>query len=110
MTLDPGTLNDRINLQQRYEYEDPDTGFPTIGYRDIATVWARYRPTGGREFREGSIQIGEERAVFTIQYREDISVVDRVIFDGKIWGIESVSRVGWKEALDLLCTSTGPVS
>lgn len=107
MTIDPGAFNDRIKLQRSAVIENPETGWPEEGFEDIATVWARFRPTGGREFREGSVAVGEERATFTIHYREDLDQVDRLIFGGKVWNIASVARVGWKEALDINATTTG---
>jgi SPP1 family predicted phage head-tail adaptor len=105
MTIDPGTLNDRVTLQTKSE--SADGGFPEPVYTDLATVWAKFRPTGGREFREGAAAVGELRGTFTINYREDLTQVDQVVFNGLVWNIRSVARVGWKEALDLLCTSTG---
>lgn len=107
MTIDPGTLNDRITLQRSAITEDPDSSFPIEGFTDIATVWARFRPTGGREFREGSVATAEERATFTILHRDDLDQADRLIFAGKVWNIASISRVGWREAIDINATSTG---
>jgi len=105
--IDPGTLNDRITLQRSAITDDPDSAFPVESFTTIATVWAKYRPTGGREFREGSVATAEERATFTILHRDDLDSADRLIFAGKVWNIVSVARVGWREALDLNCTSTG---
>lgn len=107
MTIDPGTLNDRITLQRSAITDDPDAVFPVERFTDIATVWAKYRPTGGREFREGSVATAEERATFTIHYREDLDQADRLIFAGRVWNIVSIARVGWKAALDINATSTG---
>ena len=108
MTIAPGRMNDRITLQKRtmltvnepYQHQ-------VEGFADIATVWAQYRPTGGREFREGSADVGEERATFSIHYREDLAQVDRLIFQGRVWDIQHVARVGWKQGLDINATSTG---
>ena len=107
MTIDPGTLNDRIIIQRQSIVEDPESGWPEETFETLATVWAKFRPTGGREFREGSVAVAETRATFTIQYRDDLDQADRLIFAGKIWDIASVVRVGWKEALDINATSTG---
>lgn len=110
MTTDPGKRNDRITLQTR-GIPDPWTG--SDGYSDLTTVWAEYRPTMGREFREGSVPVGEERAVFSVAYREDLTQVDRLIHRGnggdRVWNIRSVVCVGWKKGLDLQCTSADSV-
>lgn len=107
MTIDPGAMNDRITLQRAAITEGSDSTFPAESFTDLATVWAKFRPTGGREFREGSVATAEERATFSILYREDLDEADRLIFAGRIWNIVSVARVGWKEGLDINASSTG---
>lgn len=106
--IDPGKMNDRVRLQKLEVQEFFEPYYHTKNvFVDVATVWATFRPTGGREFREGAIAIGEERATFTTHYREDIRQVDRLIFQGKVWEIKSINRVGWKEGLDINCTTIG---
>jgi len=107
MTLNPGDFNDRIVLQRSAQVINPTTGWPEEGFSTSATVWARFRPTGGREFRDGSAAVGEERATFSMMYREDIDQTDRIVFDGRVWNIQSIARVGWKESLDVNCTTSG---
>jgi head-tail adaptor len=106
MTLNPGKMRDRIRLQKR---GDPDPFHGTDGISDLATVWAQYRPASGREFREGSVAIGEERAVFTVAYRENLHQVDRFVHLGRggnrIWNISSVVPVGFKSAIDIHATT-----
>ncbi len=112
--INPGKLNDRILLQRRTEVEiyHENGGFYTseVVWQDIGHVWSTYRPTGGREFREGVIAVGEERATFTALFRNDLAIVDRLIFQGKIWDIKSINRVGFNEAIDINAVSTGPYS
>lgn len=105
--IDPGKMNDRITLQKAGTIINPVSGWPEEGFVDLATVWSQFRPAGGREFREGNVAVGEERATFTIQWRDNLDQADRLIHAGTIWNIRSVSRVGWKEALDLNATTTG---
>jgi head-tail adaptor len=104
--IDPGRMNDRITLQIR---GTPDPWSGSDGYTDLATVWCQFRPTTGREFREGATPVGEERAVFSIHYRENIGQVDRLVHHGnggdRHWNIRSIVRVGFKEGLDLHCTA-----
>lgn len=106
MTLNPGSMRDRVTLQKRGSI-DPYTGETWI---DVATSWAEFRPTRGREFREGSVPLGEKRAVFTVLYREDLEQVDRLIHHGrgrdKSWNIRDVVPIGFKEGTDIHCSRT----
>jgi head-tail adaptor len=106
MKLNPGTMRDRIKLQAKGS-TDPRTG-PT--WTDIATIWCQFRPASGREYREGSVKIGESRAVFTTQYRSDLHLVDRLIHLGRggnrVWDISEISPVGFKDATDIKAFAT----
>lgn len=108
MANDPGRRNDRILIQLR---NDPAGGGAALTYRTVATVSATFRQLGGREFREGNIAVGEQRATFTTNYREGLRQVDRIIHLGRggrvIWNIRSVTPLGFKAGLDINCTTTG---
>ena len=106
--INPGRMNDRIVLlKQDTRIVETPVYYEIEFWRVLGSVWCQYRPTGGREFRDGVIAIGEERATFTIQFRKDLTLVDRLVFGGRIWDIKSINRVGFNEALDLNAISTG---
>lgn len=106
--INPGRMNDRIILLKRDVRIIETPVYQEIPFwRVIGSVWSQYRPTGGREFRDGVIAIGEERATFTILFRKDLTIVDRLVFGGRVWDIKSINRVGFNEALDLNAISTG---
>lgn len=106
MAIDPGKMRDRITLQIRGE---PDSWTGNDGMTDLATVWAEFRPSSGREFREGAGTVGEERATWLINYRENISQVDQLIHHGRggnrVWDIQSIQPFGWKDGLLLLAVA-----
>jgi head-tail adaptor len=91
MPLDPGKMRDRIRLQRAGEY-DPWQGQT---YETVGEFWAEFRAGSGREFREGSTIIGEERATFAVNYREGLRQIDRIVHLGRggkrIWNIQSVA-------------------
>lgn len=117
MTLNPGVMRDRISLLRRIG-TDPWGDVPVSGHVTIcgekfivmATVWTQYRPTRGREFREGSVPLGEQRAVFTVNYRETLTQVDRLVHLGRggnhVWNIRSVEPVGFKDGTDIFAYRT----
>ncbi|MBB3410663.1 head-tail adaptor [Rhizobium sp. BK316] len=106
MTINPGKMRDRITLQKRGvpTWDDPEP------FVDVGTVWAQFLPTRGREFREGGVAIGETRAVFSINYREDLSQVDRLVHLGRggnrVWNVQDVVPVGFKDGTEIHATAT----
>lgn len=110
MPLDPGKMRDRIRLQKAAEY-DPDNGQT---YETVAEIWAEFRPGSGREFRDGNTTIGEERGTFSCNYREGLRQVDRLVHLGRggnrIWNIQSVAPVGFKDSLLVLAVATDNVA
>lgn len=109
MKINPGRMRDRIILLKRDTKNTTTNGvIQEVEYwKVMASVWAQFRPAGGREFRDGSVEVNEQRATFTILYREDLGVVDRLVFEGRLWDVKSIVRVGWKAALDVNAVSSG---
>lgn len=104
MTLNPGTMRDRITIQKRAS-ADSITGDT---FTDLITCFAQFRPTRGREFREGSVALGEQRATFTVQYIENVEQIDRIVHHGRggdrIWKIQDVVPIGFKDGTDIHVT------
>ncbi|MFB9952188.1 head-tail adaptor protein [Rhizobium puerariae] len=109
MPLDPGKMLDRIRLQKAGEYD------PWLGqtYETIGEFWTEFRPASGREFRDGSVIIGEERATFAVNYREGLRQVDRIVHlgrgGGRVWDIKSVAPFGFKDGLLLMAVANDSV-
>lgn len=103
MPLDPGKMRDRVRIQKRGDYDFESGDFPWI---DMGTVWAEFRPSSGREFRAGTLPVGEERGTFAVNYREDLRQVDRLVHLGRggnyAWDISSVQALGFKDGLLIL--------
>jgi head-tail adaptor len=113
MAIDPGKMRDRVRIEKRGEY-DPETGVEH--WVSAGVVWAEYRGQSGREFREGVTALGEERATFLINYREDIRQIDRLVYLGRggnyLWDIQSIQPFGFKDGLLVLALkrdNVGPV-
>ena len=74
MGLSAGLLNRRIRLEQRVERVD-DAGQVIADWVQLADVWARVEPLGGREGfgQEQYVSTGDVR--FTIRRRRDASPI-----------------------------------
>lgn len=100
-----GELDRRITLQTFSTSRDANTNEQLESWADLDTVWAKVRMTGGREFREGSAEVGERKATFTIRYRSDVSQLARVSYAGEFWDIRDYRELGRLEGLELNCTA-----
>lgn len=98
-----GAFDRRITLQRYTESRDPDTNAVIHTWVDhIANVPASVRQTAGREFLEGSQILAERRAVFTVRFA-DMTVLDRVSYDGRLFNISDVREIGRRAFLELQC-------
>lgn len=98
------------DLDRRIVIETPtaavsDRGAPSDSFATLATVWAKYRPKYGREaLVGGGAEISADAdAVFTIRWRSDVGVLERVQFDGRVWDILSAIEFGRQVGLELVC-------
>ena len=103
---DPGKMTERVRLQRRSSHDAREGD----QFTDLANVWAQFRPSTGREFRDGVVPLGEERGTFTVHWREALPQVDRLIHRGRVWNIRSIAPVGIKSFLDLNATAADSIS
>lgn len=110
MPLSAGILRHRITLQRAARSEDGAGGFDTI-WNDVATVWARVRPTSAEEkfVAETSEMVTTHRV--DMRYRRDISVLpgDRIKFGTRFFEIRGIINGGeMNDALELRCEEMRP--
>jgi SPP1 family predicted phage head-tail adaptor len=98
MALRAGLLDRRIVLERRSETVDT-SGQAVEVYDPIGTVWARVEPLGGREGfgQQQWVAVGDVR--FTIRFRDDITPLHRVSYNGQFFDVVSVAEEGRREAL-----------
>lgn len=87
--MNPGDLTQRITVERLQSGVD-DIGQPIEAWTTLATVWAAVEPQAGREFVGAGALQAELIVKIRIRYRNDITSADRVLHDGKVYGITSV--------------------
>ena len=95
-----GKLDKRISLQRRSVVRDT-FGSGNESFSNLGTVWAEVRGVSGKEFFESRIENAEDVLEFKIRYREDLSRVDRVVYNGQIYDIINIKEIGRKVGLTL---------
>jgi len=95
-----GSLNRRITLRAPDAGQD-DFGQPLTSYHDVASIWANYAPSTLREYVASRQAEGQIDAVFTILWRGDILNTWVIVYDGKIFDIQSSIEIGMREGLEI---------
>lgn len=99
-------MDQRITLQRVTRATD-SIGGTTETWSDLATVWARVAPMGGREMLDAQRINPQTRFKAIIWWKGDASgapyytAADRVLWRGREYGIESVVPIGRNERMEL---------
>ena len=102
-----GALDQRIVIERLVEGYD-ELGQPINDWLPIVTTWAAVEPLVGREYLAAAALVAEVTARIRMRYRPGITAADRVIHDGKVYGITSVADVhSSRRELQLQCRAIG---
>lgn len=94
--MQAGGLHERITIEHETEVPDGGGGW-TIEWDELATGYARAIHQSGNERLEAA-QLQYERAVeFLIRYRDDVTVQERVVWNGEIYAIHDVDTTGRRD-------------
>ncbi len=106
LKLSAGRLRHRIEIQD-YEVSYDKYGQPIYAWTPWATVWASVEPLQGREFLAAMALQSQTTVRIRMRYRPGVTSVMRVLFGGRIYGIESVIEPqSRRHELQLMCTTT----
>ena len=103
-----GALDQRIVIERRTGATN-DWGEPLPdSWLPIITTWAHVQPLTGRDFIAAQAAMSEVKVKIIMRYRPGITAADRVIHDGKVYGITSVADVhSSRRELHLMCKAIG---
>lgn len=103
-----GRLDKRIKHQIRTVTTD-DWNHENITWSTRATIWASVNFRSGRETQSADQRVNVDRVFFSIRYKSDVSVLDRIEYDGQYYDIESIETIGRRCGLRLITTKRGNV-
>lgn len=89
----PGTLDQRITLQQETRTEDDYGGAASV-WSALATTWAAVKPIQGRERSEVAAVEAPALYRFTIRRRADVTDTMRIGWNGQIFNIRFIADPG----------------
>ncbi len=110
MTLDPGTLNRRIRIEQPVA----DGSFDGAGsgtWQPVAEVWANVQdmlPSRGERLADG-INVAARPARVRIRHRTDVTSAMRFVMGDRIMQVVSgPAELGFREALEFMVEEYSP--
>lgn len=87
-----GRLDRRILIQSPVTTKDEYNQDEITSWSDLATVWASVGDSVGTEIEQADQITATRTTTFNIRYRSDITEVMRIIFDERIYDIDSIQR------------------
>ena len=66
-----------------------------------ATIAAAIKPQRGGERFTSQQVVGKAITTFRIRHRTDVTVLNRIVYDGKTWDIHDVRELGRREGLEI---------
>lgn len=97
-----GKLDRRLTIRRFIETGRTPLNEPILDWVDVVTVWAQQRPERGSE-RFAAAQInGTAVMTFHIRFRGDVSVKDRLLYEGREYEIVAPPReIGRRVVLEI---------
>lgn len=93
MTFTAQELQHRIQLQRRTLTQDPMTGEMSETWATYAEPFAKVEPLVGREYFAAAAIQAENTVKFTLRWRDDVTPVDRLLYGGIVFDIQSVLNI-----------------
>lgn len=97
-----GKLDRRLTIRRFMETGRNAYNEPIVEWADVATVWAQQRPDRGSERFAAAQVAGTSVMTFHIRYRPDVSVQDRLLYEGREYEIIAPPReLGRREVTEI---------
>lgn len=102
MAFQAQELNHRVTFERMQEVIDPETGYRTEEWVQVAEAYARVDPMLGRERLAALQVVAEEQTKFTMRHLTGITTYDRLLWNGGEWNIRSIVNVGGRNRETLI--------
>ena len=74
-------------------------------WSEVAEVWASVSQTGvsAKFENDSNRKLALRNSTFRIRWRDDVTELMRVVYDGLLWDIRGIAEVGLRRGLELIC-------
>lgn len=97
---------DRKIIIQRFTTTQDAYGEPIETWVDHITTWANVLPQTGREWFNSQRELSERAARFVFRFEDDVTVKDRISYDGEYWDILNINEINRREGLEIVAKVT----
>ncbi len=98
--INAGKMDRRITIERQTETVKP-SGDVVKAWAIVAVVWAEIIQQSATEFFTGFGEAETGSIIFRIRYMPGITTVDRVTYNGSVYGLKEIKEIGRYEALEL---------
>lgn len=103
--LNVGRMDRRILIEREAETAKP-SGSVMKTWSPIATAWAELMQNSAAEQSAGFGELEAGTVVFRIRHLPGITTADRLVYDGRAYGLKEVIELGRKAGLELRAVAT----
>jgi SPP1 family predicted phage head-tail adaptor len=105
-----GKMDKRVTFQQKVYGTDVSNQRRVTGWENIssnATVYAEVIERSGSEVLQADQLVGLTAAEIRVRFRTDLTIENRVVYNGKYYDIHALIEHGRKEYLRIISESGG---
>lgn len=99
--IDPGKLDDRIDLCESTIVRDADSGQLLDTQTTVGTCWAEVIYQKLSEVQKADFELNVEIVQFKIYSRPDVNEKMLLRYDGDMYEIKSIAKIGRLEGLNI---------
>lgn len=96
-----GRMDRRVTLRKRSVSRNA-YGEQVATFSDLATVWAEKLDIAGREYFSAQQVQASVTTRWRIRWRDDVTVLDRISYDGAEHDIKNIAELGRRQGLEIL--------
>jgi len=103
-----GKLDSTIQIQRPFETVNSYGAF-NVTWETMATLRAEIIEERTEELDRDPGTAGQRFVTFRMRYRDSVSLGDRILFDGEIYDLKSVTEIGRRRGLEVRAKYRGNV-
>nr|WP_245317824.1 phage head closure protein [Ensifer sp. 1H6] len=98
-------MDRRVKILRLQEIGRNELNEALMDWVAVATVWAQARPNRGDERFEAQQLTGSATMTFHIRYRRELTIEDRISYDGRTWDIRDIRELGRRVVSEFDCVA-----
>ena len=105
-----GKMDRKILFQKKILGTDASNQQKVTGWENIDSsprAWAKVDENSGTEVNQADQLVGVKSTTFTIRYRDDVTIENRIVYNGGNYDIHTLLQLSRKRFLKIIATGGG---